>query len=132
MATRTASVGGSSRGTVLLVEDSTEMADVVSEVLQDEGFAVTVAASGNRGLEALAGGAPDVVLLDHQLPDMDGGRFASLYRATPGPHVPLVLVTAAYRPEEIAASIGADAVLSKPFNLEALLALLDRYLPETN
>ena len=120
------------RGTVLLVEDNRETAEILAEVLRDEGVRVVAEVTGVRALAALERmrpQRPDVVLLDHHLPDMDADELASRYRDGPGPHAPLILVTAAYRPEQLAVEMGADALLAKPFDLGALLECVDRYLP---
>ena len=66
------------------------------------------------------------------MPVLNGWEFARRYRARPGPHAPIVCVTAAAGAAAVAArgaQVGAVASLGKPFDLEELLALVRRYAP---
>ena len=70
---------------------------------------------------------PDVIVLDYQLPYLNGPHFVAAYRQLPGPHVPIVLITAATTAQERAAEVHADAYLGKPFDLDALVHVVERY-----
>ena len=111
-----------------MVEDSQDLAGVLRELLADEGIAVATATTGAGGLSLLAAQRPDVVLLNYRLLDMTGTQFAAHYRATPGPHVPLVLMTASRWPERLAEEMGAASTIAKPFDVAALLATVEPYL----
>lgn len=73
---------------------------------------------------------PAVILLDMQMPVMNGWEFAAAYHQRPGPHVPLVVMTAALDATGRAVEIGAADVLGKPFGLRALLDCVGRYVEE--
>ena len=113
---------------VLIVEDDALTQHVIAQTLREEGCAVAVATSGQAALDLAQQRLPAVIVLDHRLEDMSGGEFMRRYRQTPSPHAPVVLVTAEYDPHGIAAGIGVEGVLSKPFELDALLDTLRPYI----
>ena len=113
---------------VLLVEDDELTQRVIAQTLREEGCRVFVAPSGQEALDVSQIRSPAVIVLDHRLQDMSGSQFMLRYRQTPAPQAPVVLVTAEYDPEGIAASIGVDAHLSKPFDLDNLLDVLRPFL----
>src|SRR5262245_11568497 len=110
---------------VLIVEDEQHIADGIRFNLEAEGNAVTVAPSGERALELLAGEQRrfDAVILDVMLPGKDGFSVASELRAA-GQFVPILMLTARGRPEDVLRGFesGADDYLPKPFELGILLA----------
>jgi CheY-like chemotaxis protein len=114
---------------VLVVEDDPGIRDVVCDALLLEGFHVLAAGHGAAALEAigrLPEDSPDVIVLDVRMPVMDGAEFVRRYRQTPGPHAAVLLLTAADDPAGHAAALRADGGLAKPFDLEALLELVER------
>jgi len=96
--------------------------------LSDHGYQVATAPDGAVALEMMAGFQPDLVLLDMRMPAMDGWSFSSAYRKTRSPRVPIVVLTAARDAGASAAEIQADGFLAKPFELQDLLALVERLL----
>lgn len=117
-------------GRVLVVDDELDICDLIETALTEEGYSVLTAANGAAALQALAGPpsfAPDVILLDLRMPVLDGWAFAQTYRALPGPHVPIVALTATLDPADSASQIGADDVLAKPFELSELLRVVSRF-----
>src|SRR5262245_34103593 len=110
---------------VLIVEDEQHIADGIRFNLEAEGNAVTVAPSGERALELLAGEQRrfDAVILDVMLPGKDGFAVASELR-TAGQYVPILMLTARGREEDVLRGFesGADDYLPKPFELGILLA----------
>jgi CheY-like chemotaxis protein len=109
---------------VLVVEDDDNLRELVSLALLDEGYQVAAARNGADGLERLREHQPDVILLDVQMPVMDGPTFAEHYRRMPPPHAPIVVYTAAGSARRWAERIRAAACLDKPFDLHAVSALL--------
>ncbi|MBI3969780.1 MAG: response regulator [Chloroflexi bacterium] len=112
-----------------MIDDESGIRDVVAEVLQDEGYAVDTAPNGAAALALLnkpGQPAPDLILLDMRMPEMNGWEFAEAYRQRPGPHAPIATLTAAIDASRYAAEIGADGFLGKPFEVDALLALVER------
>jgi DNA-binding response OmpR family regulator len=112
------------RPRVLVVDDDESIRQVIEMALADDGFEVALAEDGQGALAAAARFRPDVILLDMRMPGVDGWRFAEAYRATAGPHAPILVLTAARSAAESAADIRADAYLAKPFELAELLRLL--------
>jgi two-component system, chemotaxis family, chemotaxis protein CheY len=116
-----------STGPILVVDDDEGIREFVQTVLSDEGYEVRTAWHGAAALELLEQVSPSVILLDMRMPVMDGWEFARQYRERPGPHAPIIVVTAARDADDRAAQIAADGVLPKPFRLHQLLALVDQY-----
>jgi CheY-like chemotaxis protein len=113
---------------ILLVDDDEGIREFVSLALTDEGFAVDSVANGEAALEAVADAAPDLILLDTRMPVMNGPEFVEAYRRRPGPHAPIVLLTAASDAEDLARQVAPDALLAKPFDLDDLLDLVGRLI----
>lgn len=111
---------------LLMIEDDTRLAGMVSEYLGQSGFAVRHAGDGHSGLLALQSGPVDLVILDLMLPDMDGLDVCRRIRALPGSlaRVPVLMLTAKGDPMDriIGLEIGADDYLPKPFEPRELLA----------
>lgn len=113
---------------VLVVDDDDSIREFVSVALTDEGYEVLTAEDGAAALETVQRRQPGVILLDMRMPVMDGWEFARAYRAFPDPHVPIVVVTAARDAADRAAQIQADGYLAKPFDLDDLLAIVERFV----
>jgi CheY-like chemotaxis protein/HPt (histidine-containing phosphotransfer) domain-containing protein len=117
---------------VLLVEDVPVNQELARTVLEAAGHTVAVAGDGFAALEALGGALPDIVLMDVQMPGMDGLEATRRIRAMPGPaaRLPIVAMTANVLPSEVARFMrsGMDAHVAKPFVPSALVATLDRLL----
>ena len=114
---------------ILIVEDDAFIADALAEVLRDEGYMVLTAANGREALECVAHHSPSMIFLDMKMPIMDGWAFAATYRAQPGMPAPLIVLTAAKDTVERAAEVQAQAFLAKPFVIEDVLNLVQRFLP---
>lgn len=111
--------------TVLVVDDEPTLLDLVSEVLQDEGYAVVTARDGRAALAAFAAEPPALVLMDVMMPVMDGPTAYRAMRALPTDGaVPIVLTSAASNPARL--DPGIDGFLAKPYDLVRLLALVAR------
>src|SRR5919199_3543068 len=91
---------------VLVVEDDLSVLYFVTETLRDEGYDVVTAPDGQVGLACVQEQPPDVVLLDYQLPTLDGPQFVVAYRRLH--HAPIVLMTAAMRAQERCAEVQAE------------------------
>jgi two-component system chemotaxis response regulator CheY len=111
---------------VLIVDDEAEIRSLIAMALQEEGYEVVVAPHGAAALSLVEREHPDVILLDLRMPVMDGWQFARTYHARPGPHAPIIVITAARSARESARPINAAAVLDKPFDLDDLLAAVQR------
>jgi len=108
---------------VVLVEDNEDVAQALQRVLQREGYAVTHAATGQDGIDAILGEQPDVVVLDLTLPDIDGLDVCQRVRED-GFEGGILMVTA--RSDELdrvlGLDYGADDYLAKPYGLAEMQA----------
>ena len=111
---------------ILIVDDDQETLAVERAVLAEEGFSVREAHDGGEALVALEADPPAMIVLDIQMPGIDGPTFARELR-TRLRHVPLVILTAAPDPKREADRCNAEAYLAKPFRAEELLKLVRRF-----
>jgi two-component system chemotaxis response regulator CheY len=113
---------------VLVVDDDPLIRETVRELLSDEGFVVSTAEDGAEALRLTALDPPGLILLDMNMPVVDGWEFARLYRATAPPHARIVVISATFDAGRGATEIAADGFLTKPFDLEHLLRLVGKIL----
>ena len=123
-------------GRVLLVEDNAVNRMVAVSMLQRLGVDSALAGNGREAIEAIARERFDLVLMDCQMPEMDGFAATRAIRAgesTHGGHVPIVALTANATVEDRARCIeaGMDDYLSKPFTMDQLAHALERWLTST-
>jgi CheY-like chemotaxis protein len=111
---------------VLVIDDDEAIRTFISMSLEDEGYAVNLAASGMAALGFLANHRATLILLDMRMPDMDGRAFASAYRQLPGPHAPIVVMTADRTTIDTTADMDVAGILAKPFDLIDLLNVIAR------
>ena len=123
--------GSSSDAPVPVVDDDLTIVDIVRETLEFENIPVMTASNGREALECVEKVRPSVVLLDMRIPVMDGWQFASNARAR-GLKLSIVVMTAAHDAGKWAKEIGATDYLEKPFDLENLLAVVERSRRPTN
>lgn len=109
---------------ILVVDDEPQMLRVLRPALAASGYETLEAATGREALKAIAAYAPDAVLLDLGLPDMDGKE--ALGRARAFSQVPIIILSARDREAEKIAALdaGADDYVEKPFSIGELLARL--------
>ena len=117
---------------VLVIEDEVLIAQVIVDVLEAEGYEVRRAANGREGLDALGRWLPDLIILDLMMPIMDGRAFRSEQRRLDGgrAEVPVVVLSGAHEARAIADELGAAVALTKPFDIDNLLAELVRFRPD--
>jgi CheY-like chemotaxis protein len=116
-----------SEPTVFIVEDDVDTREMIRRFLQFEGYTVEWAANGKQALERLLSGTPAcVILLDLMMPVMDGWEFRRQQVVRePLARIPVIVVSAAGR--ERIEQVHADDYLSKPLDLEQLLARVSRF-----
>ena len=110
---------------VLVVDDDAGIREFVRQALGEEGYDVRQAATGAEALEFLAGGQPDLILLDVRMPGVDGWQVLDELRSAAGPQTPVVVMTASWTGQDRALQSGAQGYLAKPFELVDLLNCVD-------
>jgi CheY-like chemotaxis protein len=116
---------------ILIVEDNEMNRDVLSRRLTRRGFEVMVAADGTQGLALAHQHAPDLILLDLGLPEVDGWECARLLKSDRvTQHIPIIALTAhaMVGDRERALAAGCDDFDTKPIDFAGLLARIDRLL----
>jgi CheY-like chemotaxis protein len=118
-----------SQTTLLIVEDDEDIRDAIAFILRHAGHEVLEVGHGREALDLIASrGLPDLILLDMNMPIMNGWEFARELRARDGSRVPVVVITAAHDAQRSAEEIGAVGFIGKPFELEALVSTIERHL----
>jgi two-component system OmpR family response regulator len=118
--------------TLLVVEDEDPIRELVSTALRFKGFAVTAVASGREALAEARNAPFDLLVLDVNLPDVDGFEICRKLRAD-GNGVPVVFLTARDDPADLRTGFtgGGDDYLTKPFSLEELVLRIEAVLRRT-
>jgi two-component system, cell cycle response regulator DivK len=118
---------------ILIVEDNEKNMKLVRDILQHKGHATLEAATGGEGVRLAVEKRPDLVLMDIQLPDIDGIAALQLIRKDPAlDATPVLAVSASVMPDDqhkIVTS-GFDAFITKPINLKQFLDTVQRFLAE--
>lgn len=114
---------------ILVVEDNPDLAFGLRNNLEIEGYAVTVAEDGARGLQAALDEGPDLLILDLMLPEMSGFSVLKALRAE-GHDVPVLILTAKGEEADkvLGLRLGADDYVTKPFGVLELLARVEAIL----
>ena len=116
---------------ILLIEDNPENRYLVTFLLQQRGHEIIPAESGPLGLQLAASLRPDLILLDIQLPGMDGHAVARALKNDPQlKHIPVIAVTsyAMVGDREKCLAAGAEGYIEKPINPESFVAEVERFL----
>ncbi len=108
--------------TILLIDDEVDLVDMIEFFLVSKGYIVVTAHDGLEGLERLKEIRPDLIILDINMPRMDGLEF---FQKITGPDNrslhPVLVLTARANAEEMVRTIGVDGFISKPFDIEHLI-----------
>jgi two-component system cell cycle response regulator DivK len=109
---------------ILIVEDNGNNRKLLRDVLQFKGYRTIEAESGEDGVTLATQHKPDLVLMDYQLPGIDGiEAFRRIRNASATAHIPIVAVTASAMPEETKKmkDAGFDGFLTKPINVKGFV-----------
>ena len=121
--------------TVLLVEDDFMNMRLAQHVLEAEGYTVLGATSGWEALQQLKASTPDLILMDVQLPDIDGMTLVRIIRAGETAKKTVILALTAYAmkgDKEKILKTGCNDYISKPINVETFVSTVRRYLGSGN
>ena len=107
---------------ILIVEDDKELADLLTDFLRDEGYTVTAVESGGRALELFEKYGAKLVVLDINLPDVNG--FAVCSRLRENADTPILIVSARTDKEDKlnGLDLGADDYIEKPYDIDIIIA----------
>ena len=117
---------------ILIIEDNEQNMYMLSYLLESENYEVIQAYSGPAGIEAAKTLSPDIILLDIQLPEMDGYTVASKLREEKKiEEVPIIAVTSYAMPgdREKAIESGATGYIEKPINPDTFISQMKSFLP---
>ena len=115
---------------ILVVEDQEDNRHIIRDLHDHAGFEVIEVGDGEKALTAASAHRPDVILMDVQLPLLDGYEATRRIKADPAlKHIPIIVVTsyALGGDEAEARAAGCDAYIAKPFSPKALLAKVREY-----
>ena len=117
---------------LLIVDDDRELLDALAETLEGEGFDVAKAANGREALARLrAAPLPAAVLLDLNMPVMNGWQFCAAKKADPAIQgVPVIVLSAAAKKDPASPYyLDVEEIVSKPIEMEELLGAIERVVP---
>jgi two-component system, cell cycle response regulator DivK len=117
---------------ILLIEDHEDNRRIVRDLLMPSGYEVVEAVTGEEGVAMAGSHRPDLILMDIQLPGLDGYEATRRIRADPALRtIPIIAVTSyALSGDDVKArEAGCDAYVTKPFSPRALLAKIREYVP---
>jgi DNA-binding response OmpR family regulator len=114
---------------VLIVDDDPAILEMIAELLSYEGYATVTCGEGREAAEFARAEPPALILLDLMMPEMSGWQVISALRSAQQTRaVPVVLLSARRDLAETAGDLKVAAYLEKPFDLDALLGIVQRYV----
>ena len=119
---------------ILIVDDDPMLRSVLKKTLEQEGYLITVVATGTQALKSFTKNTPDLIVSDVSMPEMDGFEFCRLLRSQPsGKLIPFIFLSARRELEDRIQghSIGADDYLTKPFEVKELIAKIESAIERT-
>ena len=119
--------------TILIVEDNEKNMKLVRDILRHKGYTTLEAVTGEDGVQMALSQRPDLILMDIQLPDIDGIEALRRIRAESAlDHVAVIAVSASVMPDDQQKIVtsGFDAFVTKPINLKQFLETIKRHLAE--
>ena len=118
---------------ILILDDNDAILEVVTEALTYEKFEVMDISWGYQLLEAVSDFAPDLILMDYRLADTNGGDLCrSLKANSEYRHIPVIIFSAYFSPQDANQPGDCDGILYKPFDLEQLLRIVHLHIdPDT-
>lgn len=112
---------------ILVADDDPAILEVITLMLEDAGYEVATSVNGET-VEEMRGVLPDLILLDIWMSGMDGRDICKHLRAKKKTkHIPIVMISANRDAEAIALDAGANDFLAKPFEMNRLLSMVEKY-----
>jgi two-component system cell cycle response regulator DivK len=122
------------KGTILCVEDNPDNRTLVRRILLAEDYALLEASNAFEALDVLKASKPDLILMDINMPDMDGYTLTARIRNMPGfERVPILALTANVMrgDKEKTIEAGCDGYIQKPIDIDELTRVIERFLPRS-
>ena len=119
------------KGTILYVEDNSDNRTLVRRILLSEDYKLIEATNGAEALQVLENTKPDLILMDINMPDMDGYTLTAKIKAKPGfERVPILALTANVMrgDKEKTLEAGCDGYIQKPLDIDQLIKEVERFL----
>ncbi len=119
--------------TVLVVDDEPSVVRLLQATLEGKGYTVRTAYSGTEALKEIKSAAPDLIVLDAMMPDMDGWATLQTLKATPAAaHIPVIMCTAKDSMGDVERGFqsGAAAYVTKPLDLQRFLKKVESLVRE--
>ena len=121
----------SNNATILYVEDNADNRTLVRRILMAEGYNLLEAVNATQALETLQDNKPDLILMDINMPDMDGYSLTAKIKDTPGlESIPIIALTANVMrgDRERSLEAGCDGYIQKPIDIDLLSEQIERFL----
>ena len=118
---------------ILVVDDEADVVSLLRLTLKGQGYDIITASNGQEGLEKARTEKPDLILLDVMLPKLDGYKVARMLRFDERySKIPIIMITAKIqeKDKETGLEMGADAYITKPFDMTTLLSKIDQTLKD--
>jgi DNA-binding response OmpR family regulator len=109
------------KATILVIDDEMDMVELIQTSLIPEGYQVFSASNGQEGLEKLPSSLPDLIILDINMPKMNGITFCHEMHQKHGFKVPVLIISARPHSEHLIQELQVDGFLDKPFSIDDLL-----------
>ncbi len=118
---------------ILIIDSESKIVNFISMALKAQGYKTTIASCGKSGILAFCTGKPDIIILDIDLPDMDGISVIEQIREVS--QIPIAVISARNSEKDIITSLdkGANDYITKPFSMGEILArirVMERYIPK--
>ena len=119
------------RPRVLAIDDDDGLLDMLVLLLGQSPVELRTARGGQVGFDIASTWHPDLILLDLNMPDLDGAAFLERYRQSTTPQARIVLLSGALDGLARALELGVSMYLAKPFDLDTLVDMVDEYASDT-
>jgi len=117
-----------SKKTIMIADNDPGIVDVLTLMLEDAGYEVETTDDGQT-VKDIKEHLPDLILLDIWMAGFDGREICKYLKSQKlTKHIPLIMISANKDTEEIAKEAGADTFIAKPFEMNELLAMVDKYI----
>jgi len=119
------------KGTILYVEDNPDNRTLVRRILLSEDYKLVEATNAHEALDTLKSTKPDLILMDINMPDMDGYTLTAKIKAMPGfERIPILALTANVMrgDREKTLEAGCDGYIQKPIDIDQLTSEIERFL----